>query len=506
MDHFSYSLAGDRAYHQALHAAQQKAKGLQPQPSTPHDATDASPQTQPARPDDAREQSSRTPVHADGADAAEGIPVGQQQAASLHEQHNQSDQAQHQTPSQQPQHAQQAGAPSMLTPPGSHAFSSHSAQHGQHQGNSPGLWESPGPSQQGWSDSGPASMSILPGSNSKQDLQQQLLQQLAAQAGFQLVPPPSQSPVMSMGHAPTHQPEPLLSTPPHSHYQQQLQQQLPMSADAGFSQGVLQHMGLGLQSSAMQMVQMQQQQQQQASRLPAWAQQALMPQHHHQQQLYPAFSTHPDLLRADPSHMTQGLPPNGLFGQFAEGQFADGPHFPPAGGADAHDQFGPGHTAGLRASQDVGSWQAAQQHHPGTNTSMQSVSKPYQQEEEVYQMYESQTLPQHPISADSRAPHWQHDTWHPGNIDCFLPTMPCSCWMGCLHSKQPCLRRLSKGIEPYQGTGEFAKGQTVYKGTQTSPKVEGPTNIQNVYEQIKCNFSSASSCQCCCILGKHGLF
>ena len=444
MDHFSYSLAGDRASHQALHAAQQKAEGLQPHPSTPNDASDASPQAQRARPDNVNEQSSHTPADADGAAAAKDTPVGQQQAAGLHEQQTQSDQTQHRPPSQQPQHAQQAGAPSMLTPPGSHAPNSYSAQHGQHQGNSPGPWESPGPSQQGWSGSGPASMTNLPGSNSKQDLQQQLLQQLAAQAGFQLVPPPSQSPVVSMGHTPTHQPGPLLNTP--SHYHQQLQQQLPMSADAGFSQGVLQHMGLGLQSSAMQMVQMQQQQQQ-ASRLPAWAQQALMPQHHHQQQLSPAFSPHADLPRANPSHMSQGLPPNGLFGQFAEGQFADGPHFPSAGGVDAHDQFGSGHTASLTASQGVSSWQAPQPQqqasangrtpwlnphlqHPGTNSSMHSVSKPYQQEEEVYQMYEGQTLQQHPISADSRPPQWQDDAWHPGNTSSFLPTMPSSCYMG----------------------------------------------------------------------------
>lgn len=206
-------------------------------------------------------------------------------------------------------------------------------------------------------------------------------------------------------------------------------------------------MGLGLQSSAMQMVQMQQQQQQ-ASRLPAWAQQALMPQqHHHQQQLSPAFSPQPDLPRADPSHMTQGLPPNGLFGQFAEGQFADGPHFPSAEGVDAHDQFGPGHTASLRASQGVGSWQAPQQqqqatandrtpwlspplHHPGTTNSMHNVSGAYQQEEEVYWMYEGQTLPQHPISADSRQLQWQHDAWHPGNTSSFLFTMPLFCWIG----------------------------------------------------------------------------
>lgn len=445
MDHFSYSLADDRASHQALHAAQQKADRSQPQPSTPKDASDASPQAQRARPDDVKEPSSHTPADADGAAAAEGTPVGQQQAAALHEQQTQSDPAQHQTPSQQPQHAQQAGAPSMLTPPGSHAFNTYSAQHGQHQGNSPGLWESPGPSQQGWSGSAPASMTNLPGSSNKQELQQQLLQQLAAQAGFHLVPPPSQSPVMSMSHTPTHQPVPLLNTPPH--YQQQLQQHLPMSADAGFSQGVLQHMGLGLQSSAMQMVQMQQQQQQ-ASRLPAWAQQALMPQqHHHHQQLSPAFSPQPDLPRADPSHMTQGLPPNGLFGQFAEGQFADGPHFPSAEGVDAHDQFGPGHTASLRASQGVGSWQAPQQqqqatandrtpwlspplHHPGTTNSMHNVSGAYQQEEEVYRMYEGQTLPQHPISADSRQLQWQHDAWHPGNTSSFLFTMPLFCWIG----------------------------------------------------------------------------
>ena len=443
MDHFSYSLAGDRASHQALHAAQQKAEGSQLHPSTPNDASDASPQAQRARPEDAKEQSSHTPADTDGAAAAEDTPIGQQEAAGLHEQQTQSAQAQHQTPSQQPQHAQQAGAPSMLTPPGSHALSSYSAQHGQDQGNSPGPWESPGPSQQGWSGS-PASMTNLPGSNSKQDLQQQLLQQLAAQAGFQLVPPPSQSPVMSMGHTPTHQPGPLLNTP--LHYQQQLQQQMvPMSADASFSQGVLQHVGLGLQSSAMHMVQMQQQQQ--ASRLPAWAQHALMPQHHHdhQQQLSPAFSPHPDLPRADPSYMSQGLPPNGLLRQFAEGQFADGPQFPSAGGVDAHDQFGAGHTTNLTASQGMGSWQAPQPQqqasvngrtpwlnphlqHPGTNTSMHSASKPYQQEEEVYQRYQGQTLQQHAISADSRPPQWQDDAWHQGNTVWFLATLLSSYW------------------------------------------------------------------------------
>lgn len=436
MDHFSYSLAGDRASHQALHAAQQKAESLQPHPGIPNDASDASSQAQYARPEDAKEQSSHTPADADiAAAAAKDTPVGQHQAADLHEQQTQSDQAQHQTFSQQPQHAQQAGAPSMLTPPGSHALSSYSAQHGQHRGNSPALRESPGPSQQSWSGSGPATLTNLPGSNSKQDLQQQLLQQLAAQAGFQLVPPPLQSPVMSMGHNPTHQPGSLLTTPPH--YQQQLQQQLPISADAGFSQGVLQNLGLGLQSSAMHMVQMQQQQQQQASRLPAWAQQALMPQpHHQQQQLSPAFSPHADLPSANPSHMSQGLPPNGLFGQFA-----DGPHFACAGGVDAHDQFGPGHTASLKASQGVGGWQPPQPQqqasangrtpwlnphlqHPGSNNSMHMVSGPYQQEEGVYQMYEGQTLQQHPSSAGSRPPQWQDDAWHPGNATQFLPTVP----------------------------------------------------------------------------------
>ncbi|KAA6422420.1 MAG: hypothetical protein FRX49_07595 [Trebouxia sp. A1-2] len=195
---------------------------------------------------------------------------------------------------------------------------------------------------------------------------------------------------------------------------------------AGFSQGVLQNLGLGLQSSAMHMVQMQQQQQQQASRLPAWAQQALMPQpHHQQQQLSPAFSPHADLPSANPSHMSQGLPPNGLFGQFA-----DGPHFACAGGVDAHDQFGPGHTASLKASQGVGGWQPPQPQqqasangrtpwlnphlqHPGSNNSMHMVSGPYQQEEGVYQMYEGQTLQQHPSSAGSRPPQWQDDAWHP---------------------------------------------------------------------------------------------
>ena len=491
MDHFSYSLAGDRASHQALHAAQQKAEGVQLHPSTPNDASDASPQAQHARPDDDKDQSCHTPTDADAADAAQDTPVGQQQAAGLHEQYTQSDQAQHQTPSQQPHHAQQAGAPSMPTPPGSHAFSSYSAHHGQHQGNSPGLWESPGPSQQRWSGSGPASTTNLPGSNSKQDLQQQLLQQLAAQTGFQLVPPLSQSPVMSMGHTPTHQPGPLLNTPPHY---QQLQQQLPMSADAGFSQGVLQNLGLGLQSSAMQMVQMQQQQQQQASRLPAWAQQALMPQYHHQpQQLSPAFSPHPDLPRTVPSHISQGLPPNGLFGQFAEGHFADRPHFPSAGRADAHDDhhFVPGHASSLTASQGVASWQAPQPqqpasvngrtpwlnphlHHPGTNSSMHIVSGPYQQEEEVYHLYEGQTLQPHPISADSSPALWQHDAWHQGNTILFLATMRSSCWMGGLHSKQPCLHRLYKGIENLQTDRELAKGQRLHKATPKYPKGRFP--------------------------------
>ncbi|KAL0033072.1 hypothetical protein WJX79_001234 [Trebouxia sp. C0005] len=42
-----------------------------------------------------------------------------------------------------------------------------------------------------------------------------------------------------------------------------------------------------------------------------------------------------------------------------------------------------------------------------------SLAGPYQQEEGVYQMYEGQTLQQHPSSAGSRPPQWQDDAWHP---------------------------------------------------------------------------------------------
>lgn len=187
----------------------------------------------------------------------------------------------------------------------------------------------------------------LPGSMTKQDPQQQLLQQLAAQAGFQLVSPPSQSAGGVAAHAGgMHQADqntPVQAPLPHQH-------EWPAAyGHAGVSQGLgpelghhglLQQLGQDLQSSAMQIASMQQQQVQQQSRLPAWAQQALMPD---PTPPMPASTTFYGTLGANLAHSMHALhasPAHSMPGQYASA-------------AHMHEQY---NSSGLRASQTGGSW------------------------------------------------------------------------------------------------------------------------------------------------------
>ena len=184
----------------------------------------------------------------------------------------------------------------------------------------------------------------MPSSMNMHDSQQQLLQQLAAQAGFHLVPPPSQPPVSTqavMQAADQHTPLPGSFT----YQQQQLQSPLLGQATATqglnqeLSHGLLQQLGQGLQTSAMQFASMQQQQQQ--SRLPAWAQQALLPEQ-------------VPLGAASPYYGVQGLSP---------GHSMHALHSPPVHGITPASQYGDGThmreqlDAAMQASQSGGSWQ-----------------------------------------------------------------------------------------------------------------------------------------------------
>lgn len=439
VDHFSYSLANDRASHQALHAAQRQTDTALPQSSPSGDAPDPPAQLEAVQSEGAVDQSSHDAVTAGAARKAP--PHGQQEAAAMQDQEAQ---AAHQTAAHQSQHTQQ-GDSNFTSLPESHAHNSHTTQHPHQQVNSPGSWESPQPGIAMWSSSGPPTMTHPRSSGTKQDPQQQLLQQLAAQAGFQLLPPPSQSPVMSMAQSPAYQFPPIApgvgQPTPSPQYLQQQQQQLqsPVPADVGFSQGLLQHLGQDLQSSARQMASMQQQLQQQQSRLPAWAQQALMPQ---QQQVSSAFSPHANMQTTTSGPVGQGLPTNGLIGQFPEGphgQFGGGMH------AHGHSQVAAGHAPDLRASQGKSSlqasWQQQQQQgsvdssSPWLNPHLQQQgsggywhgdSDPYQQEPEAYLQSQSQMLQQqHSSTADSRRPQRQHNAWHQDSKGAPLSCMRC---------------------------------------------------------------------------------
>lgn len=445
VDHFSYSLANDRASHQALHAAQRQTDTALSQSSPAGDGPDPPAQSEPLKSEGAVDQSSQESASAGTASKA---PLhGQQEAAAMQDQ---GAQAAHQTAAHQPQHAQQ-GDSNFTSLPESHPHSSHTAQHLHKQVNSPGPWESPQSGLAMWSSSGPPTMTHPPGSGTKQDPQQQLLQQLAAQAGFQLLPPPSQSPVMSMAQSPAYQFPPLApgvgQPTPSPQYLQQQQLQSPVPADVGFSQGLLQHLGQDLQSSARQMASMQQQLQQQQSRLPAWAQQALMPQ---QQQMSSAFSPHANMQTASSGPLGPGLPTNGLIGQFPEGphgQFGEGMH------AHGHSQVA-GHAPDLGASQGMSSLQASwqqQQQQPGSldssspwlNPHLQQQGSggywhgecdPYQQEPEAYLQSQSQMVQQqqHSSTADRRRPQRQHDAWHQDSKGAPLSCMRClSCFVLC---------------------------------------------------------------------------
>lgn len=200
----------------------------------------------------------------------------------------------------------------------------------------------------------------LPDSMTKQGPQQQLLQQLAAQAGFQLVSPPGQGAPAGSAQAAMHHAEqgtPLLATLPH-----QQQQWAALSHDGvsnddlnrELSHGLLQHLGQGLQSSAMQAAVMQQQQQQlaqQQSRLPAWAQQALLPDQGPPATPPAAYYGMPGLSPAHSMHALPSPPAHSMPGQYVSG-------------GHMHEQYDP---AGLRAplggssSWHIPTWQQQQQ-------------------------------------------------------------------------------------------------------------------------------------------------
>lgn len=185
----------------------------------------------------------------------------------------------------------------------------------------------------------------LPSSVTKQDPQQ-----LAAQAGFQLVSPPSQSAGGAAAQAGgMHQADlhtPVQAPSPHQH-------EWPAAyGHPGVSQGLslelshpglLQQLGQDLQSSAMQLASMQQQQQQhvhQQSRLPAWAQQALLPDHTPPMPPPTSFYGTPEASLAHSTHALHASPAHTLPGQYVSA-------------AHMHEQY---NLSGLRASQTGGSW------------------------------------------------------------------------------------------------------------------------------------------------------
>ena len=346
VDRFSYSLANDRASHEALHAAQRQAEADKPRTHTPPVEGTPPPQIQAASEvqHHAEQQLSQLPFTYAVRGNLQQAPGGaDRQQVSV----EQAQQQHHASPSQQTQstqHAQQAASSHSNSNVSPASYPSHMAQQG-----SPGAWASPVQAYhepQLWSNKqiNTPAMTTLPGSHTPQDPQQQLLQHLAVQAGFQLLPPPVQSPALSSGSQAAH----LLPNSEHAQYQQhqrlstmpahasfspglsQQQQQSPLLGYESMSQGLLQQLGHGLQSSAMQLAAQQQQQQ---SRLPAWAQQALGPE---QQQQSPGSDLQSILTQS-------GQPTSDLS---MSGHFA----------MAAHDQNSLSQALGFEAAQG-GSWQ-----------------------------------------------------------------------------------------------------------------------------------------------------
>ena len=192
-------------------------------------------------------------------------------------------------------------------------------------------------------------------SMTKQDPQQLLLQQLAAQAGFQLVSPPSQSAGSAQAamHHQAEQGTPMQATLPHQQQWAALSHaKLDQDLDHKLSQGLLHQLGQGLQSSAMHHASMQQQQVQNLSRLPAWAQQALLPDQTPPVTPPAAYYGMPGL---SPAHSMQALP------SLSGGQYTPG--------GQLHEQYDP---AGMRASLAGGSW-----HLPSWQQPQQAQATPH---------------------------------------------------------------------------------------------------------------------------------
>lgn len=314
-DHFSYSLANDRAAHMALHESQRQLDIL-------------------AAPDQVAPISAAVHPHLAGTSSStqqEGTPAEQVCTSQQTQQQQQQEGLDLDPKTSEPDSLQPPK--DMTVPYGLHEAQGAGASHvPQHQGQ---VQE-----QQARSGIGPPTGNSFPDSMTKHDPQQQLLRQLAAQAGFQLVSPPSQS--AGSAQAVMHQAEQgtqlQAALPPQ-------QQQWAALSHAGvnqdlnheLSQGLLHQLGQGLQSSAMQYATMQQQQQQiqHQSRLPAWAQQALLPDQTPPVTPPTAYYGMPGL---SPAHSMQALPS-------PPGQYVDG--------GQLHEQYGP---ADVRASLGGSSW------------------------------------------------------------------------------------------------------------------------------------------------------
>ena len=309
-DHFSYSLANDRAAHRALHQSQR-----------PPDIS--------AAPDEAATVPNAVHPHPAGTNssAKQEEPPAEQLHASQQEQQQ-----------QQPQVSQ----PESLQPP-----KDVTGLHGLHEAQGAGAAQVPQQQgqvqeQQAKSGIGTPTGTSFPDSMTKQDPQQQLLQQLAAQAGLQLVSPANQAAgaaqvVMHQAEAGT----PMQATLPHQQQQWAALSHAAVNQDLDheLSQGLLHQLGQGLQSSALQYASMQQQVQHQ-SRLPAWAQQALLPDQTLPLTPPTAYYGMPGLSLA---HSMQALPTPPAHS--LPGQYGNGEHL--------HEQYDP---AGMRAPLGAGSW------------------------------------------------------------------------------------------------------------------------------------------------------
>lgn len=320
-DHFSYSLANDRAAHIALHDSQR-----QPEASTFPDQAAPAPAAVPPDPTGTNSSAQQKETR------AEHLPTSQQQQG-LYPEASQAE-------SMQP--PKDVTAPCQL-----HESQGGGAADGaqQQQGQVQEPQARPGIS----TPTGPSSLDSM----TKQDPQQQLLQQLAAQAGFQLVSPPSQSAGSAQAamHHQAEQGTPMQTTLPHQQQWAALSHaKVDQDLDHKLSQGLLHQLGQGLQSSAMHHAQ--QQQVQNLSRLPAWAQQALLPDQTPPVTPPAAYYGMPGL---SPAHSMQALPsPPG-------GQYTPG--------GQLHEQYDP---AGMRASLAGGSW-----HLPSWQQPQQAQATPH---------------------------------------------------------------------------------------------------------------------------------